>query len=267
MKRSSCLLLLPSALFAGGFTATGTVGYGLPFPGQYVSSNEDSKYGTDDTTSYEVVEGSFADGFRGGLGVGFAINDAFEVGIGGRYQVSSEIESKDSYLSSGELSTTKVKAGLSAFGIVPSATLTLPAERFRPYARFEGFIGFPKATSTITSQSGTTSSEREVESTGGTALGFGGALGVEYVLTPIVSLVGDVAAESWSWAPTEAKITKYEVDGRDVLGQLTVRQKKTKFVDSYTDDGSTDKDSPSKSLRRRQAYSDLAINLGVKVRI
>jgi opacity protein-like surface antigen len=271
MKSASLLALLPCAAMAGNFSIAAVAGYGLPVPGAYIGQNYtiDSR-STPSVRSYEAVYGSYADGLRIGGEIGYALNDNVTLGVGVRYEASSEYEFTNASTSTTSTRTETETKSASGIAFIPSVVYTLAGEVYRPYMRVNGHFGMPteivkgEEASTVAGVPSETS--YEIERTGGIAWGFGGGLGVEYVVSPAMSILLEVVSESWTWEATEQKYTKYTIDGEDMLEDADERQIKTEYLDSYTNDGTNDPDSPSQSLRALQANSAISMNIGLKYR-
>jgi len=269
MKKFHALLAMPAFAMAGNLSVTGLVGYGLPLPGQaydddYVSNTVDG------STSREILIGTANGGVRAGVEVGWALNEFVVVGLGGRWEQSAKLESSSKYTTSTSYETVEYTRQSTTLALLPTCKFVLPGERVRPYARVNAYMGFPTEVRTSKSNertgTSTTLVEEESEYTGGAAWGFGGGLGLEYGLAPNLALVAEVVSEHRTWAPTEGKLTRQDVNGVSQLADLDVAQKKVKFVDSYTTSSSTptDPDAPRKSLRSPVAASALSLNLGLQ---
>lgn len=271
MKLVRLFALMPCVVFAGDFSISAIAGYGLPVPGASLGQNYTlDQRSTPSERTYEAVYGSFADGIRAGVELGYGMSENIVLGLGVRYEASSEYEFTSDSRSTTSTSNSTTTKSVSGIAFIPSVVYTLPGEVYRPYARVSGHFGMPteivKREGTYTGTGSTSESSMEWERTGGIAWGFGGGLGVEYVMSPAMSILFEVVSESWTWEATEEKMTKYTVDGDDMLADLDVSDKKTKFVDSFTDDGVSDPDSPSKELRMLQTNSAISMNVGLKYR-
>lgn len=277
MMRLSTLCLLPVvSATAGSFTASAMAGYGLPLPGSNLATDyTTTSRGTGSSTKYETVNGSFADGFRAGVGLGYQVSPLARLELGVRYEASSEVESKNNQTSDTETDRYEGKRSVSQVAFVPSVVVAFSNEGIRPYAKVSGHFGFPTMTSETSRETSDTDmpssngkSETTWEYTGGIAWGFGGGIGIEFPLSEALSVTGEVVADNWSWAPAEGEKTKHNVNGRNVLPEESKSETKVKFVDSYTYSSTTniDEDQPSKSLSVVRTYSALALNLGLQMR-
>lgn len=270
MRRILVLCTVPAivATTANALTASVVAGYGLPFPGSTMGNKTS---GTTEFSTTEVVTGSFADGIHAGGAIGARIGDFTRLELGARYERSSKITSSTDYSSATSTSEDVTNLRLSQFAFLPSVVLTFPRDGLRPYARFQGHIGFPSYIATATSDyvaGGATYSHSETvwEYYGGVAWGVGGGFGAEYALSPRLSLIGEIVSDNWTWAPNRAKKTKHIQNGVDVLSTESVSQTRRTYSDKYSRDLSTpeDSDQPTKGLRSYRAYSALSLNLGLQ---
>jgi hypothetical protein len=269
MKCFLSLAIVPCATLAGNMSLSAIAGYGFPVPGQYIGSN--STYdatSTPNTRDYDGVYGSMADGIRAGGEFGYALNECIELGLGVRYEASSEIELTQSSIYTTYRTTGVRTSTLTGIAFAPGLTYALPGEVYRPYARVSGRFGMPTQVTKYSYSTTGTGSEYnyEIEYTGGVAWGFGGGLGIEYKLSPALSLLGEVVSESWTWAPEESEYTTYVREGEDVLSEMNASERRTKYVDSYFDDGTTDTTTASKQIRSPKTFSAVSVNIGLKYR-
>jgi hypothetical protein len=269
MKRVFLAALLPLSVLAGPVSLSFITGYGLPFPAQSITTNISSNSSTaTSTTSGESVLGSYADGLRVGGELGFAVNEWVTLGIGFRYEKSSEIESSNETVTATFESLGNRKSAATSIAGIPSFMISAPGEILRPFIKVNGRVGKTTLVSqydfNTTSTTGT-DIQYQLEYSGGLSLGFGGGFGVEYKLSDRISVLGEILTDSWSYDPTDGKYTKYISNGADVLSERTVAQNQIKFVDSYTTVGTADPNSPSQQLRLARSYSAVALNLGLKL--
>lgn len=267
INRSFAIALVPCAAMAGNFSVSALAGYGFPFPGHSMGENTtyDAVAGT---TKNEVVYGSYADGMRLGAELGFSLSEYTSLALGFRYHKSGEVETKYEQELAANSTTTKRTMSIEGYWVSPGLIFTLPGEKVAPYMRFYGNFGFPTETVKIDVTSTSTAgvdTEREIESTGGIAYGYGGGIGVEYRLSPMMSLLLEVVSESGTWGPEEGKLTKYDRDGEDMLADMEPYEKKVKYVDSYTETEDDDPESIPKQLRTTSTHTAVAINVGLKL--
>lgn len=275
MKYASLLAFLPCVAMAGNLSIAVVAGYGLPVPGTYIGRNSTSDTRSTPTArTHDAVYGSYADGIRIGGEIGYAMNENVTLGLGVRYEASSEYEFTEETQSAigteGFASIRTETKSVSGIAFVPSIVYSLPGEVYRPYMRVNGHFGIPAETvkGEIVNTGGESGGDvsYEVERTGGVAWGFGGGLGVEYAMSPAMSILCEVVSESWTWEATKAEFTKYTAAGEDQLGDMDASKAKIKYLDSYAIDGATDPDSPSKELRALHANSAISMIIGLKYR-
>jgi hypothetical protein len=72
------------------------------------------------------------------------------------------------------------------------------------------------------------------------SFGFAGVIGVDIMITKFLGLNIGGRFEQLSLRPSKKVLTAREVDGEDVLDDLTTRQKETVYLTSYTEDDISD---------------------------
>ena len=103
------------------------------------------------------------------------------------------------------------------------------------------------------------------EYNGGTAVGFHGALGVDYALNNQMSLFGEVLATGLNYSPEKGKVTRYNRDGQDRLSTLNTNEREITFVDT-NDNVNSSNTQPRKELKFSAPFSSVGLNVGVKYR-
>ena len=260
---------------AGNLSIAAVAGYGFPVPGTYIGRNSTSDTrSTPAHRSYEAAYGSYADGIRIGGEIGYVLNENVTLGLGVRYETSSEYEfteeTQSTFGTESFASTQTVTKSVSGIAFIPSIVYSLPGEVYRPYMKVTGHFGMPteiiKGEGSSTGVGASGEIIYEIERTGGVAWGFGGGLGVEYLMSPAMSILVEVVSESWTWEATEQKFTEYTIDGEDMLEDVDVWQVETEYSESFTEGGPADRDSPSKVLRALHANSAISMIIGLKYR-
>ena len=99
---------------------------------------------------------------------------------------------------------------------------------------------------------------------GGISLGIKAAAGVEFPLSKLISIFGQIQADQISFSPKHGKVTKYEVEGQDMLSTLTTRQSKWDYVKSINSSDPTPADEANKVLRVTHSFDNVGIVFGVK---
>jgi hypothetical protein len=102
-------------------------------------------------------------------------------------------------------------------------------------------------------------------------IGISAELGFEYPLSKDnkLSFLFNLQCLSASFSPEKGTVTKYIVNGKDMVSALSVSEKSTVFKDSYVLDPSVKQD-PSKPYTDSRVpfpFSSIGLNLGIKYKI
>ncbi len=249
-------------------------------------SNSVSGVVSDDSRTRGIVWGSMGQGLQLGAKVGYFFNDniGFELGID--YFMSSEGTIADVDFTS----KNEVAPGMSFdFPYIYSVTAKSNQLRLTPqlvvktdmglYTKF-GIIVPVMGKTLVTSHeenpgfSGTavtkSTNDIEMEYSGKFSIGFAGAIGYEYELSDNLKLFGEIQYTGLTIRGASSEITKYEVDGADMLPAMTTIQKETNYVDELdaSSNNSTYNPTPDAAkaqdaLRSSTVYSNYGLNIGV----
>ena len=98
-------------------------------------------------------------------------------------------------------------------------------------------------------------------------MGFTGALGAKCNLSGSLSLFGELSFISQSWGMQKGVMTKYTVDGTDMMSQLTTSEKEIEFVDTYIEDSTTmpNDNAPSQEMSFTLPFSSWGVNIGISL--
>jgi len=99
---------------------------------------------------------------------------------------------------------------------------------------------------------------------GGISLGIKADAGVEFPLSKLISLFGQIQADQFSFSPKHGKVTKYTVEGADQMSSLTTSQSKWDYVKSINNHDPTPADEASKRLRVTHSFDNVGLVVGVK---
>jgi len=244
---------LSAQLYVGG-----KLGYGF--------GAQKTDFGFTQTVSNEtVIWGSLGQGFAPGLKVGYFFNDnlGFELGI--NYLMGATITAADvnitGYTNLTEAKTTQIR-------LLPQLVYKTD---MGVYGRFGMLL--PVSGATYVSQtkvSGAVTTVSEIEYHGTISLGFAGALGYEFELSDNLKLFGEMEYNGLTIRGKTATVTKYEVNGTDMLSALTTIQKETVFVDELTAtsnnpsyNSNADATKALDDIRSSNGYSGFFINVGI----
>jgi len=254
--------LITNGLFAQGAYVSLNAGYGF---GSSSGSLQNETSGSNSTT-YENVNISLGKGLNFGGAYGYMFNKNVGAELGLSYLIGGTTSTKDA--STSLTDTYDYSASMLRFN--PSIVIAAGLDGINPYAKFGAVIGTGSfnvnKSSSETYRSNTSVSKVTTKYNGGLALGVTASLGASYKINDKISLFGELALVSMSYAPTKGEITAYTEDGVDRLSGLKTSQKKFDFVNTYTRNSTvTPSDSqPSQSLKSKSPFGSFGLNIGLK---
>lgn len=256
MTRTKLLTSILSLLFGTttvlpqGMYVTLGGGYGLGTGTQYIGQNVTS---TATTGSVEGVYGSLGEGLKLGVSAGYMFTENFGAELGFSYWFGKSIDYGQKNVSSSQ--TVK----FSSWGIVavPSVVLSAGMETVNPYARFGLLLGIVRPQQEITQAQTSGTLNAVIEEQGGLAIGYAGALGISIPIGGAVDVFVETVLHSVTYSPGEYEITKYQVNGADLLSTLTRKTIEYKESISFTDQYST--------VAVRRPFSSIGFAIGARV--
>lgn len=99
------------------------------------------------------------------------------------------------------------------------------------------------------------------------AIGFQGALGVQYRIDENFSIYLEANGMSLNAYAKKRTLTKFSVNGYDYLDQQSLGNKETEYEFNYNEKSPTNPNAPSKALAFSIPYSSLGFGLGFVVRL
>jgi hypothetical protein len=288
MKKSYFKIMLfvfAMSLFANNLSAQGVfvkinAGYGFGLGMQSWKTNT-TKNTTSTTMEYTSTTENINLSLGKGLNFGATFGAMFSKNVGGElglnYLIGAKttcqsIESQTAILLIPAFTTTDEQSiSASMFRINPSIIVASGSKEIEPYAKLGLVIGIGSVTLERISTTTLNSDKTEISEkyNGGIALGVSSALGINFNLNDNMALFGELNMINMSYAPTKSVYTKYSVDGIDQLPTMTIKDKETEYVDSYTHDStaaSTPDSQPDKKLKTKNPFGSLGINLGLKIK-
>jgi hypothetical protein len=99
------------------------------------------------------------------------------------------------------------------------------------------------------------------------AIGFNASAGVLYSLTDNISFFGEMNIVNMSYAPTKAELTEATHNGINNLPTMKTIDKKTEFVNNYTESNTTAPldSQPAKELKQKFPYGSFGLNIGLRI--
>jgi outer membrane protein W len=272
MKRNyftMLLMVLVTGVFTNNLNAQGTyvninIGYGLKMSSQNMPDYNMSNLTIDSTSStMKQINLSLGQGLTAQVAFGYMFTKNIGVEMGLSYLLGAKIKATSVY-GAGIISDYFLSAQM--FRLNPSVIIACGFNKIDPYAKLGVIIGFG---SIKNEQDNYETGSTEVMKTtlnGGVAFGLNASAGVLFKLTKLVSLFGEINIINLSWAPTKGKMTEDNLNGTDLLPNMTTSQKKIDFVKSYTNDSKnprSDSD-PRQELAEKFPFGSVGLNVGVR---
>ncbi len=253
MKRK-ILLLAASVMLSTGLSAQFQIG----LKGGYALGATQSSIGYSyDGDQVTTLYGTYGEGIPFGVEFRYLLGDNFGLQLDATYLLGSEITNFE-LLTAGFEQSTVTKT--TQFRIAPAMVFK---SDLGIYSRFGAIIplsGKTVATSKDANGGGAgVPSEINIEAKGKFGLGYVGALGYELTMGN-VGIFGELEYIGLSIKRSSTEITKYDIGGVDLLGNLTDEQKNTTYEDVTTFGGTTGQASSS-------AYNSIGVNIGVRFNI
>ncbi|HWV68366.1 outer membrane beta-barrel protein [Chitinophaga sp.] len=283
-----------------------------PYPPQDLHTQFSS--GRMDTVSRKVLTGSYGEGFRGGLSVGYNINKYFAVeGTFNYFHSKKNLMTRqrttmiDGAGSSRELGHVESHGYVNAIDFAPSLVVSPGLEKINPYVRFGVVVplwgrlyietdamqtstpaGIPTGTAVVTNIS------RKEEVKPNPTIGFQGALGVSFRVSPRFDVFVETEYRNVPVRSKEKEITEYNetntlinastgavvqaLPGR-TIGDLSVAEKNTEYQTTLDQNSNTpvgqqgskviykDNNRASNDLKSYINIGGLGLNAGLKFRL
>lgn len=214
-------------------------------------------------TNTEIIKGSFGKGANFGISGGYMFSKHFGAELGFSYFMGQAVKSTWSFPNASNVLTEERKANV--FFINPSLVVTAGKEGISPYARIGALIGVAsKLKSTVGLDFNPDIFTIEDELSGGTSIGLSAAFGVNYSLSPKISVYAELAYSGLSYSPTERVIKRVTQNGveQPITNLYTLENQLIKDVlpDTYS---SQDFDAADQ-LSHVYPFGNLGLNLGVQ---
>lgn len=266
-------LILPLlAVFAIGtasaqFNLGLSVGYGLGSPGHVLGTSTN----TNGSYSEKNIYGTLGSGFQANLTPGFMFSEHFGIELGLNGFFGSKTTINEATTSSGNYEHTQSST---QFRVSPAFVIKSGGEKLSAYAR-AGLV-FPLMGSVKSEINDETTpgspSMMELKTTGKVSLGYTGAFGVNVHFGEKMAFFAEVGANSLRIKSKETELTKYTVNGNDMLGNVPTYSKQTTYVDELTGSSNntsvnptgTDPNSAKEDLRQVANFSNFFIQVGIK---
>jgi hypothetical protein len=228
-------------------------------------------------TADNVVVKSF------GLGSGFNVNLAFghmlsdnigiELGVNEFIGLTKKTHYSENNNYGDYSSDTKLSGMM--LQLVPAILITPGLEKINPYARLGMIVGILSSVTEKYDANGnyggelkaTHTTTDKIKLSGGVAIGFTAAGGVDYNLGEKLGLYAELVFNGITYAPKKGKYKEWTEDGVDVLGSKTTKEKEWTFEKKYDIDENIPDGSPDKQPKMSLNFSNVLLNIGIKFKL
>jgi outer membrane protein W len=244
------------------------LGYALPIAAQGYKTETSRNYPQFGTPTYNT---SLKSGISYGKGVqfdaimGYMFNENLVAELGINYLAGSKTET-DKTTSTGASSTQVATTSAKMLRLLPTLRLTAGKGKVKPYMKAGVAIGVsPKIKLEVDQVGSGTTSNQQLEMTGGVSIGFVGGAGVIFRPNNRWSFYSEIKVISLSWSPKKAVITKAVVNGQDQLRNSTVSQREAVFVNTVSSTSSANSNAPTENLKSQLPFSSVGLSIGVHI--
>jgi hypothetical protein len=271
-----CFILSMGLCYAQGIYFRAGGGYALPMASDVIGTTrlQTQTYDGNESTytdNEENVTASYGAGINFTIGGGFMFNKYIGADLMVHYLKGKEYEINQiyRYISDDYNGSDQdvIKTSSQAIFIAPSLIITPGVGSKVPYAKFGVIIGSPKIKGEryeYYDLDGTYERTRKWEYKKGTALGFQGAVGMNWMLSNNFDVFTEINFISMTYYPAESELTEDISNGTDLLPSLTTSQKKVEYKKTIDNQAQQDPDKPSQALREGTPFSSLSLQIGVR---
>ena len=276
MKRTTIIagaLILAGALTGtkaySQFYAKVNAGYALGM-GEHGSATNYTSTQSGSSTSFteESVKVSYGKGVNFGLSAGYFFSDNFGFELGLDYLMGGKVVDLSKYEGTTPPYpyTWTTTTSASMLRIMPVFVIKASGNSISPYAKFGLTVGSGKINGKEELAGSNGTGFTEYEFTGGMAIGFNAAFGVDISISDKMSLFGEMRYIGLNYAPSKGTLLKYEEDGVDKMGEQTTRDKEIEFKDKLSGSSGTpsDPNKPDEMLKFGNPFSSIGLNVGLK---
>ncbi|WP_312075113.1 outer membrane beta-barrel protein [Chryseobacterium sp.] len=215
------------------------------------------------TNPVEVVPFSLGKGPSVGIDIGYMFTQNIGAELGVDYLFGSQTTFRETETQFPTYTADQNICG-KMLQFKPAMVFAAGSGNVKPYAKAGVVIGVAsKITSEYEIRDTNYSSDYYEEYTGGVAVGFHGALGLDYALNNKMSVFGELTAVGLNYSPDKGEVTRAVENGQDYLNELTVNDREIEFVNS-TDGTAQTSNQPRKELKFSAPFSNVGLNIGFK---
>ncbi len=223
-----------------------------------------------DNTDITVKSAGLGSGFNANLAFGHMLGDHMGIELGINQFMG--FGNKTIHESSGSKFEDKFSGSM--LQVVPALVLSAGLDKINPYARLGLIVGIVSSVKEkgYSSSSGgvketASVSEGIIKHSGGINLGVTGAMGVEMALGDKLGLYAEVVYNGITYAPKKGKIKESTVNGVDVLDKMDTKDKEWTYEKKLDGNEVIPKTEPDKLPKTSFNFSNVALNLGIKLKL
>ncbi|HRY32139.1 MAG TPA: outer membrane beta-barrel protein [Bacteroidales bacterium] len=239
-----------------------TSGYNLALGGQnlyyFDFTNNTSR---NNAITYDAVFVSLGQGMNIGLNCGYHFNDhiACELDVSWLKGDKQKVEHKY------QQGITTCFLASQMIQVMPTLVLSAGMHKIQPFMKLGVLIGTGRIDYEKNTDDNEHSQIKVFRMNGGIAVGAGAAAGVKINISEKLSLSGEVALKNLNYAPVHGEYIQAEIDGIDVLPEMTVYEKETDYLSHYSVDENVpvDTSKPDEKLKQRLPFGSIGIKVGI----
>lgn len=256
MKKQLSLIVFALSISVGAWAQKSSVklqvGYGMP-----IASSNFSK-----VLNYSNVTGSLGSGLTIEVGYTYSIAPLISTQLDIGYLLGSETKGSYSNSNLNAMANNSFKGNF--LQAAPMIRFDVGESKIHPYVAVGPMFAFGNMTENyFESYDGTL--ETETKYTASASVGTKSVLGLELTKGNLGFFV-QATMINMNYVPTKAEYTKYN-NGQDQLPNMTTYSKIVEFKDSIDPYAPIDPNQPRQELKTYYAFSSLALNLGVRLKI
>jgi hypothetical protein len=155
------------------------------------------------------------------------------------------------------------------FRIIPAVIVTPGLENVNPYAKFGLVFGIGSVFYEIDGIGSGFNYFKKTKLNGGIAVGLNSAIGVRFNFTNSIGMFVELNLVNMSYAPKKGEVVKAIFDDKDVLPDMTIRQKEIEFVDKLTSYYGVNPpmSQPQQMLKYKLPFSSIGAHVGLVILI
>jgi hypothetical protein len=243
-------------------------GYGIG-TGRTVKGQDYVVNASAQTTKHENIYYSAGGGIKLGFGVDVEGEGHLALGIDMGYSIGLKAETDKVDIAAHDMMPRYAEKTELKTSYLPMSMTLKAKSSFENLTVFAGFgptlLLSAKGIETENATYGTDRVALETETTFKMGLGYHGLAGMEYGLDKHIVLMAQVRADQVSIKADKGNVTKYTVNGKNMLSTLTIREKNTTYVEDDTKDtgGSSAPDIDNTYILPANSFT-MSIGIGIR---